>query len=113
MSTTNTTVVSFRVPAEILERIDHNAKREGVDRTAYILNWLPASYGGDGLDSIPYQHSNGETIRNVSLRIPHDTLERIDQSCQDTNTSRSDYILTWLIENYEQSPDAHDLPTLA
>lgn len=35
---------SMRLTAHLLERIDHNANRAGLTRTAYVLSFLPESY---------------------------------------------------------------------
>lgn len=38
----NTTNISLRVDVDLLEHIDAAATREGITRTQYILDWLPA-----------------------------------------------------------------------
>lgn len=49
---------------------------------------------------------------NVNMRIPADILARIDANATAANISRTQYILSWLPENYtsitETTPDQAD-----
>ena len=40
--------ITLRLSTEMLERIEENAEREGMNRTAYILSWLPENYARHG-----------------------------------------------------------------
>lgn len=36
--------INMRVDTDLLDSIDHNAKQSGLNRTQYILSWLPDTY---------------------------------------------------------------------
>lgn len=35
---------SMRVPTDLLARVDHNAAQAGMNRTQYLLSWLPENH---------------------------------------------------------------------
>lgn len=40
----DTTTVGLRIDHALLKRIDHAAAQQGLNRTQYILSWLPVYY---------------------------------------------------------------------
>lgn len=46
--------------------------------------------------------------QTISLRVPTALIERIDQSASQNSETRTDYILSWLPDNYdEQARNTH------
>lgn len=42
----DTTTVGLRIDHALLKRIDNAAAQQGLNRTQYILSWLPVYYDG-------------------------------------------------------------------
>jgi hypothetical protein len=51
MPAATTQTFSMRVDSDLLASIDHNATQAGMNRTEYVLSWLPDTY----------QHPSSET----------------------------------------------------
>ena len=45
-------LISVRVPVTILDRVDHEASREGLSRSDYVTRWLALQHGVDVPDYI-------------------------------------------------------------
>jgi hypothetical protein len=60
MSSTN---ITMRLEDTLIERIDKNAAREGLTRTAYIVSWLPDASADDELE-----RTSGYRITDAGLR---------------------------------------------
>lgn len=54
--------INMRVPDELLASIDDNAKQQGLNRTQYILSWLP--------DTHQAEQSKAETPSIHGYRVP-------------------------------------------
>jgi hypothetical protein len=64
MATSKTTTISIRLSHTMLQRIEQNAAREGIDRNSYILQWLPERHMP--LDGHP---DAGDTSRNTKTPV--------------------------------------------
>jgi hypothetical protein len=57
-----TTTITIRLTPELLDRIEHSARRHGEDRNTYILNWLPDNYEPHGSGMCDTETGAGETL---------------------------------------------------
>jgi predicted DNA binding CopG/RHH family protein len=104
MSTTN---VTLRIPQEVLERIDHNATQAGETRNDRMLQWLPAYYSDDDGPQPDPVDTTGMSMVKISLRVPDDTLDRINASAFQAGIARTEYILRWQPECHRRHTNNH------
>ena len=68
-----------------------------------MLQWLPAHYG-PSWGGVPDGTVDGPTT-NVRLRVPDEQLDWIDAAAEDAGVTRTDYILRWQPDYYDEHPD--------
>jgi hypothetical protein len=65
MSSSRTTTITLRVSHQLLERIEHSARRHGEDRNTYILNWIPENYEPHGSGTCDTENGAGVTTARL------------------------------------------------
>lgn len=56
------TTFSVRAPNHVAARIDSNAERQGLSRSAYVLTWLPETHEPPPHDQSETHSSNGNAV---------------------------------------------------